>query len=115
MALNVIKKLRPDTMRMLVEEGIILSKENTDRAKRGVRIQSVGNEKIMNYCETAVLNAINMKKKGKSDEEVKEHLDSLLEELGYQIYEQYRYQQQIYYSLSDLAYRQIGMLAPSTA
>ena len=115
MALDVIKGLRPDTMRYLAKTGIIYSKENTARAERGVQIQTVGTSKIMNYCETAVLDAMRMKKKGKSNEEIKEHLDSLLEELGYQIYEQYRFQQSIYYALSDLAYKQIGMLAPQTA
>jgi hypothetical protein len=38
-----------------------------------------------------------------------------MEELGLQIYEQYKYQQAIYYSLADTAYKQIGMLAPNTA
>ena len=115
MPLGVIKKLKPNTMRDLVETGIIHSKENTERAKRGVGAIPVGNTKLIDYCEHAALDAIRMKKRGHSDEKIKEHLDSLLEELGYQIYEQYRFQQQIYYQLSDLAYRQIGMLAPSTA
>ena len=48
-------------------------------------------------------------------EEIKEKLDSYMEELGLQIYEQYKFQQAIYYSLADTAYKQIGMLAPSTA
>ena len=115
MTLGVIKQLRPKTMRYLVEQGIIHSKENTERAERGVGAVPVGNTKLMDYCEHAVLDAINMKEKGKSNEEIKEHLDSLLKELGYHIYEQYRFQQEIYYALSDLAYRQIGMLATSTA
>jgi hypothetical protein len=56
-----------------------------------------------------------MNNKGKSKDEIKEHLDSLLEDLGLQIYEQYRFQQAVYYALSDLAYKQIGMLAPQSA
>ena len=102
-------------MRGLVEEGIIYSKENTVRAEHGKPINYVTTSKIMNYCETAVVDAINMKKEGKSKDEIKEHLDSLLEDLGLQIYEQYRYQQAVYYALSDLAYKQIGMLAPQSA
>lgn len=115
MALDVIKGLRPSIMRGLVEEGIIYSKENTGRAEHGRPINTVGTTKIMNYCETAVLDAIRMNNKGKSKDEIKEHLDSLLEDLGLQIYEQYRFQQAVYYALSDLAYKQIGMLAPQSA
>ena len=115
MALNVIKKLRPDIMRTLVEQGIINSKENTERAEHGRAINVVSTSKIMNYCETAVVDAINMNKDGKSKDEIKEHLDSLVKDMGYQIYEQYRFQQAVYYALSDLAYKQIGMLAPQSA
>lgn len=115
MPLGVIKKLKPNTMRGLVETGIIHSKENTERAKRGVEAIPVSNTKLIDICEHAVLDAIRMKRKGDSDEEIKKHLDSQLEELGFHIYEQYRFQQQIYYALSDLAYRQIGMLASGSA
>ena len=115
MALDVINGLRQKIMRNFVEEGIIYSKENTARAEHSRPINTIGTSKIMNYCETAVMDAINMKKKGKSNEEVKEYLDSLLEDLGLQIYEQYRFQQAVYYALSDLAYKQIGMLAPQSA
>lgn len=115
MALDVIKGLRPNIMKGLVKEGIIYSKENTGRAEHGRPINNVGTTKIMNYCETAVLDAIRMNNKGKSKDEIKEHLDSLLEDLGLQIYEQYRFQQAVYYALSDLAYKQIGMLAPQSA
>jgi hypothetical protein len=114
-ALNVIEGLRPNVMKNLVAEGIIYSKENTGRAEHGRPINTVGTTKIMEHGETAVLDAIRMNNKGKSKEEIKEHLDSLLDDLGLQIYEQYRYQQAVYYALSDLAYKQIGMLAPSTA
>ena len=115
MALNVIKKLRPDIMRSLVELGIINSKENTGRAEHGRPINVVSTSKIMNYCETAVVDSINMNKDCKSKDEIKEHLDSLVKDMGYQIYEQYRFQQAVYYALSDLAYKQIGMLAPQSA
>ena len=115
MPLGVIKKLKPKTMRFLVETGIIHSKENTERAEKGVAAVPVGNQKLLDYCENAVFDAMRMKEEGKSNEEIQEHLDSLLEELGYHIYEQYRFQKEIYYALSDLAYRQIGMLAPTTA
>ena len=115
MALDVIKGLRPSIMKNFVEEGIIYSKENTGRAEHGRPINTVGTSKIMDFGETAVLDAIRMNNKGKSKDEIKEHLDSLLDELGLQIYEQYRFQQAVYYALSDLAYKQIGMLAPNTA
>lgn len=115
MALDVIKGLRQKIMKNLVAEGIIYSKENTARAEHSKPINTVGTSKIMNYCETAVLDAIRMNNKGKSKDEIKEHLDTLLEDLGLQIYEQYRFQQAVYYALSDLAYKQIGMLAPQTA
>jgi hypothetical protein len=61
------------------------------------------------------LEAQRLKRIGKSNEEIKEQLDNYMEELGLQIYEQYKYQQAIYYSLADTAYKQIGMLAPNTA
>ena len=115
MALDVIRGLRQKIMKNFVEEGIIYSKENTARAEHSRPINTIGTSKIMDYCETAVMDAINMKKKGKSNEEVKEYLDTLLEDLGLQIYEQYRFQQAVYYALSDLAYKQIGMLAPQSA
>ena len=115
MAYDVIKGLRPSIMKNFVEEGIIYSKENTGRAEHGRPINTVGTSKIMNYCETAVLDAIRMNNKGKSKDEIKEHLDSLVKDMGYQIYEQYRFQQAVYYTLSDLAYKQIGMLAPQSA
>jgi len=115
MTLDVIKGLRPSIMKSLVKDGIIYSKENSGRAEHGRIINAVSTGKIMNYCETAVLDAIRMNNKGKSKDEIKEHLDSLLEDLGLQIYEQYRFQQAVYYALSDLAYKQIGMLAPQTA
>jgi hypothetical protein len=69
----------------------------------------------MDFGENAVLEAQRLKRIGKSNEEIKEQLDNYMEELGLQIYEQYKYQQAIYYSLADTAYKQIGMLAPNTA
>ena len=46
---------------------------------------------------------------------VKEYLDALIGDLGDQIYEQYRFQQLLYYTLSDIAYKEIGRMAPNSA
>ena len=106
MSHNLIKGLKINTFRNLVEQGIIYSKENVNRAEYG---------RVMDFGENAVLEAQRLKRVGKSNEEIKKHLDNYMEELGLQIYEQYKYQQAIYYSLADIAYREIGMLAPNTA
>jgi hypothetical protein len=115
MSHNLIKGLKINTFRHLVETGIIYSKENVNRAEFGRVIKPVATSRIMDFGENAVLEAQRLKRVGKSNEEIKEHLDNYMEELGLQIYEQYKYQQAIYYSLADTAYKQIGMLAPNTA
>jgi hypothetical protein len=115
MSHNLIKGLKINTFRHLVETGIIYSKENVNRAEFGRVIKPVATSRIMDFGENAVLEAQRLKRIGKSNEEIKEQLDNYMEELGLQIYEQYKYQQAIYYSLADTAYKQIGMLAPNTA
>jgi hypothetical protein len=115
MSHNLIKGLKINTFRHLVETGIIYSKENVNRAEFGRVIKPVATSRIMDFGENAVLEAQRLKRVGKSNEEIKEQLDNYMEELGLQIYEQYKYQQAIYYSLADTAYKQIGMLAPNTA
>ena len=96
MSYNLIKALRPQTLRMLVEEGIVYSKENTMRAENGRPINPIATQKIMNWGENAIIEAQRMKKQGKSNEEIKEKLDSYMEELGLQIDEQYEYQKSIF-------------------
>ena len=115
MSHNLIKGLRADTLRYLVETGIVYSKENIKRSESSRPINPIATQKIMDWGENAILEADRLKREGKSDEEIKEKLDFYMEELGLQIYEQYKFQQAIFYSLADLAYKQIGMLAPSTA
>jgi hypothetical protein len=115
MSHNLIKGLRIDTLRHLIDEGIVFSKENIKRAESSRPINPIATQKIMDWGENAVLEAQRLKREGKTNEEVKEKLDFYMEELGLQIYEQYRFQQSIFYSLADVAYKQIGMLAPSTA
>lgn len=115
MSHNLIKGLRADTLRYLVETGIVYSKENTKRSESSRPINPIATQKIMDWGENAILEADRLKREGKSDEEIKEKLDFYMEELGLQIYEQYKFQQEIFYALADVAYKQIGMLAPSTA
>ena len=115
MSHNLIKGLRADTLRYLVETGIVYSKENTKRSESSRPINPIATQKIMNWGENAILEADRLKREGKSDEEIKEKLDFYMEELGLQIYEQYEFQKMIFYSLADTAYKQIGMLAPNTA
>jgi len=115
MSHNLIKGLKINTLRNLVEQGIIYSKENVCRAEFGRVIKPVATQRVVDFGENAVLEAQRLKKIGKTNEEIKEQLDSYMEELGLQIYEQYKYQQAVYYSLADIAYREIGMLAPNTA
>lgn len=115
MSNNLIKGLRINTLRRLIDEGIVYSKENVSRAEGSRVIKPIATQKIMDWGENAVLEAQRLKRDGKTNEEIKEQLDFYMEELGLQIYEQYRFQQSIFYSLADVAYKQIGMLAPSTA
>ena len=115
MSHNLIKGLRINTLRNLIEQGIIYSKENVSRAEGSRVIKPVATQRIVDWGENAVLEAERLKKLGKTNEEIKKQLDSYMEELGLQIYEQYKFQQAIYYSLADTAYKQIGMLAPTTA
>ena len=115
MSHNLIKGLRIDTLRYLIDEGIVFSKENIKRAESSRPINPIATQKIMDWGENAILEAQRLKKEGKTNEEIKEKLDFYMEELGLQIYEQYRFQQSIFYSLADIAYKQIGMLAPTTA
>ena len=115
MSHNLIKGLRADTLRYLVETGIVYSKENTKRSESSRPINPIATQKIMDWGENAILEADRLKREGKSDEEIKEKLDFYMEELGLQIYEQYKFQQSIFYALADIAYKQIGMLAPNTA
>lgn len=115
MSHNLIKGLRADTLRYLVETGIVYSKENTKRSESSRPINPIATQKIMDWGENAILEAQRLKREGKTNEEIKEKLDFYMEELGLQIYEQYKFQQSIFYALADVAYKQIGMLAPSTA
>ena len=115
MSHNIIKGLRINTLRYLIDEGIVFSKENIKRAESSRPINPIATHKIMDWGENAILEAQRLKREGKTNEEIKEKLDFYMEELGLQIYEQYKFQQAIYYSLADTAYKQIGMLAPSTA
>ena len=115
MSHNLIKGLRINTLRYLIDEGIVFSKENIKRAESSRPINPIATQKIMDWGENAILEAQRLKREGKTNEEIKEKLDFYMEELGLQIYEQYRFQQSIFYSLADIAYKQIGMLAPTTA
>ena len=115
MSHNLIKGLRINTLRHLIDEGIVFSKENIKRAESSRPINPIATQKIMDWGENAILEAQRLKREGKTNEEIKEKLDFYMEELGLQIYEQYRFQQSIFYSFADIAYKEIGMLAPSTA
>lgn len=115
MSYGIIKGIRRKVFTALEEDGFITSKENTKRFESKRPIQPLATRKIHDWCEDSILTANRMLKEGKTDEEVKEYLDSLIGDLGDQIYEQYKFQQLLYYSLADVAYKQIGMLAPNSA
>ena len=61
MSHNLIKGLRADTLRYLVETGIVYSKENTKRSESSRPINPIATQKIMDWGENAILEADRLK------------------------------------------------------
>jgi|DEB0MinimDraft_4_1074332.scaffolds.fasta_scaffold13498_3 DNA-binding transcriptional regulator YhcF (GntR family) len=115
MAFNVIPNIKRKIFESLMQDGMITSVENTKRYESNRPVQVISTQKIQNWTETAIHEVASMKKKGKSNEEIKAHIDSYVDDLGQQISEQYEFQKALYYIYADMAYKQIGQLAPTSA
>ncbi len=115
MSYGIITGLRRKVFKALEEDGFITSAENTKRFESKRPIQTISSRKVHTWCEEAIFASRRMLKEGKTEEEVKEYLDALIGDLGDQIYEQYKFQQLLYYTLSDIAYKGIGRMAPNSA